>query len=121
MTADHWPKCQRYPEICPNKCSEGAIERRFLQHHVKEDCPLQEIEYKFSYVGCTVKVKHSVIKEHLDSNKDEHLGQLAEYGKIQLETLTLAFSQFVSKPFFIPPPEIVLENFEKLQEKTLIG
>ena len=27
---DHWPKCQRYPEICPNKCSDEVIERRFL-------------------------------------------------------------------------------------------
>ena len=120
VTADHWPKCQRCPVICPNKCSEGAIERRFLKHHLKEDCPLQEIECKFSYAGCTAKVKHSEMKEHMDSNKDEHLGRLAEYGKnmkIQLETLTLAFSQFVSKPFFIPPPELVLDNFEKLKRE----
>ena len=118
MTADHCPKCQRYPVICPNKCSEGTIERRFLQHHLKEDCPLQETECKFSYAGCTVKNKHSVMKKHMDSKKDEHLGQLAEYGKhmkIQLETLTLAFSQFFSKPLFISPPEIVLDNFEKLK------
>ena len=73
MTADDWPKCQKYPEICPNKCSEGAIERRFLQRHLKEDCPLQEIECEFSYAGCTAKVKRSEMKEHVDSSKDEHL------------------------------------------------
>ena len=121
VTADHWPKCQRCPVICPNKCSKGAIERRFLQRHLKEDCPLQEIECKFSYAGCTAKVEHSEMKEHMDSNKDEHLGQLAEYGKAmktELETLAFAFSKFVSKPFFVPPPEIVLDNFEKLKNKN---
>ena len=47
------------------------------------------------------------------------LEQLAKYGKTmktELETLTLAFSQFVSKPFIISPPEIVLDNFEKLKK-----
>ena len=31
---DHAPKCPRYPEKCPNKCSEEDIERRFLQRHL---------------------------------------------------------------------------------------
>ena len=38
------------------------------------------------------------------------------YGKIvktELESLTLAITKFVSKPFFIPTPEIVLDNLKK--------
>ena len=121
VTADHWPKCQRYPEICPNKCSEGAIERRFLQRHLREDCPLQEIECEFSYAGCEVKVQRSEMKEHLDTSKDEHLRKVAAHGKAmktELESLAFAFSKFVSKPFCIPPPEIVLDNFENLKKKN---
>ena len=121
VTADHWPKCQRYPEICPNKCSEGAIERRFLQRHLKEECPLQEIECEFSYAGCEVKVQRSEMKEHMDTSKDEHLRKVAAYGKAmktELESLAFAFSKFVSKPFFIPPPEMVLDNFENLKKKN---
>ena len=31
---DHWPKCQHFPKVCPNKCSTNEIEQRFLQHHL---------------------------------------------------------------------------------------
>ena len=131
ITVYHWPKCQRYPVTCPNKCSEGAIERRFLQRHLKEECPLQEIECEFSYAGCEVKGNRAEMKEHLDSNKDEHLCQLgkalktelaslAELGKntrAELETLTFAFSKSVSKPLFISPPEIIMDNFEELKSE----
>ena len=120
VTDDHWPKCQRYPVICPNKCSEGAIERHFLQRHLREDCPLQEIECEFSYAGCEVKVQRSEMKQHMDSSKDEHLRKVAAHGKAtktELESLAFAFSKFFSKPFFVPPPEIVLDNFEKLKKE----
>ena len=121
VTDDHWPKCQRYPVICPNKCSEGAIERHFLQRHLREDCPLQKIECEFSYAGCEVKVQRSEMKEHMDSSKDKHLCKVAAHGKAmktELESLAFAFSKFVSKPFFVPPPEIVLDNFEKLKKEN---
>ena len=120
ITVYHWPKCQRFPKICPNKCSEMTIERRFLQRHLKEECPLQEIECEFSYAGCEVKVQRSVMRQHLDSSKDEHLRILAAYGKTmktEFETLTFAFSKFVSRPFFVPPPEMILDNFEKLKSE----
>ena len=120
VTADHWPKCQKYPEICPNKCSEGAIERRFLKRHLKEDCPLQEIECEFLYAGCKAKVQRLEMKEHMNSSKDEHLRKVAAYGKTtktELESLSFAFSKFVSKPFFISPPEMVLDNFEKFKKE----
>ena len=120
VTADHWPKCQRYPKICPNKCSEGVIERRFLKRHLKEDCSLQEIECEFSYAGCKAKVKRSEMKEHSDKNKDEHLSKLAAYGKTtraELQALTFAFSKFISKLFFVPPPEIILDNFDTLKKR----
>ena len=60
---DHWPKCQRYPLVCPNKCSTTEIERRFLQQHIKEECPLQQIECEFSCSGCKKKMaRQSMLK-----------------------------------------------------------
>ena len=54
---DHALECQRYPEKCPIKCSEEDIERRFLQRHLEEDCPLQQIECEFSFSGCATKLE----------------------------------------------------------------
>ena len=120
ITVYHWPKCQRFPEECPKKCSKMKIERRFLKRHRKEDCPREEIKCKFSYAGCTATVKRSEMKKHMNKSKDEHFNQLAKYGKntkTELETLTFAFSQNVPRPFFVPPPEMIVDNFEKLKKE----
>ena len=74
---DHWPKCQRFPKVCPNKCSTDTIERRFLQHHLQEQCPLQEIPCKFSFAGCQAAVERKSMQNCLDENKDEHLNMTA--------------------------------------------
>ena len=113
---DHWPICQSYPKVCPNKCSSHAIERQFLQSHLDEKCPLQEIECEFSHAGCQAKIKRQAMKEHLEAKKDEHLKMVS--GKcMKLESrvsdLTLAFTQIAPKPVFIPPPQIVMNNFTK--------
>ena len=70
---DHWPTCQSYPELCPNLCSHAEIERRFLQQHLNEECPLQEIECEFSYAGCEERIRWQSMQKHLDQSKDEHL------------------------------------------------
>ena len=112
---NHWPKCQRYPEICPNGCSTEEIERRFFQRHLKKECPLQEIECDFSYAGCKKKMIRRLMKKHLDESKDEHLKMTTEKCK-KLEAvvndLQLALSQISTKPIFIPPPDMIMDHFE---------
>ena len=113
---DHWPKCQHYPEVCPNKCSGNKIERRFIQHHLKEKCPLEMIPCKFAFAGCGTKIKRESMKEHLDETKDEHLEILAlecKNLKIQQTSLILAFTKISPKPVFIPPPDIIMTDFER--------
>ena len=113
---DHWPKCQRYPEVCPNKCSTDVIERRFLKQHLDENCPLQDTECKFSHAGCQAKMKRQVMKAHLEAKKDEHLEMVSGQCTIlrnTLSDLTLAFTKIAPKPVFIPPPEIVMNDFDK--------
>ena len=110
---DHWPKCQRYPEVCPNKCSTEEIERRFLQRHLKEECPLQDIECDFSFAGCKKKMIRRLMKKHLDESKDEHLKIMVEEFKTLrkvVNDLQCAIPQISPKPVFIPPPEIIMKN-----------
>ena len=114
----HWPKCQRYPEVCPNKCSNEVIERRFLKCHLDEKCTLQEIECDFSHAGCQAKMKRQEMKDHLEAKKDEHLKMVSAQCTIlrnTLSDLTLAFTQIAPNPVFIPPPQIVLNDFDKLK------
>ena len=123
VTNEHWLQCQKYPEKCPNKCSEDDIERQFLQHHLDEECPLQEVECKFSYAGCPVKMKRRKIQEHMDESKDEHLENVGNYGEkngltisgTEL-TITGTFSRYhkiAPRPIFVPPPEFTVDSFAK--------
>ena len=97
---DHWPKCQLYPEVCPNLCSN---ERRFLKRS------LQEVECEFFHAGCRAKMKCKALEEHLEAKKDEHLKIVsAKCTKLEskVNDLILAFTQHAPKPAFIPPPQI---------------
>ena len=73
----HWPQCQHFPKVCPNICSTDDIERRFLQHHLQEECPLESIACDFSFAGCQVKAERKFMQKHLDDNKDKHLKMTA--------------------------------------------
>ena len=107
---DHWPKCQRYPVICPNKCSTAKIERQFLQQHLKKKCPLQERECEFSHAGCKRKMTRQSMNEHLEECKDEHLKMTsAKCRKLEAEIqdLKYAFAQIS------PKPEMIMSDFDK--------
>ena len=116
VTNEHWLKCQKYPEKCPNECSEDNIERQFLQHHLDEECPLQEVECKFTYAGCPVKMKRRKIQKHMDESRDEHLENVGNYGRtmnLQLQALSVAISKISQQPIFVPPPEFTVDSFAK--------
>ena len=123
VTNEHWLQCKKYPEKCPNECSEDDIERQFLQRHLDEECPLQEIECKFSYAGCPVKMKRRKIQKHMDESKDEHLENVGNYGKkmdlqfqaqnLQIQALSVAITKIAPQPIFIPPPEFTVDSFAK--------
>ena len=113
---DHWPKCRCFSKVCPNKCSTDTIERRFLQHHLQEQCPLQKIPCKFSFAGCKATVKRKAMQKHLDENKDEHLDMTAlecKKVKTELTNTTLALAKVAPKPIFNPPPDIIVNEFER--------
>ena len=113
---DHWPKCQHYPRVCPNKCSKTEIQRRYLKRHLQEECPLENVPCEFSFAGCSTKIKRKSMKQHLDHAKDEHLKMTAlecKNLKVQQTHLMLAFTKISPKPVFIPPPDIIMTDFER--------
>ena len=113
---DHWPKCQYYPKVCPNNCSGAIIERKFLKRHLQEECLLEHIPCEFSIGGCQAKVMRKSMKQHLDQAKDEHLKMMAlecKNLKVQQTHLMLAFTKISPKPVFIPPPDIIMTDFER--------
>ena len=102
----------------PQQVFQNVIERRFLQRHLDEKCTLQEIGCEFSHAGCQAKMKRQKMKDHLEAKKDEHLKMVSAQCTIlrnTLSDLTLAFTQIAPKPVFIPPPQIVLNDFDKLK------
>ncbi len=51
VTTDHWPVCKCYPVSCPHKCTQDIFQYQNLEHHLTKECPLQEVECNFKYVG----------------------------------------------------------------------
>ena len=124
---DHWPRCEKYPLPCPNNCGENAIERLHLKQHLDKTCPLPVIKCKFSYAGCEIKCQRQEMQEHLDGNVQSHLTMVSEKQQEQIQLLTQQVSALASAlnqvgagsltqpppPVFIPPPDIVMTDFEK--------
>ena len=118
---DHWPKCQRFPNVCPNKCSTDTIERRFLQHHLQEQCLLQKIPCEFAFSGCQATVNRKSMQKHLDENKDVHLKMTASKCKdleAKLTDTKLALAKMAPKPIFNPPPDIIINEFERRKKES---
>ena len=110
---DHWQKCQRYPEVCPNNCSTNEIERQFLKHHLQKECPLEMIPCKFAFAGCKVTVQRKSM------NKDEHLEMTAlecTHLKAELVDLKLVVAKISFKPLFVQPPDFIMDDFKRLKK-----
>ena len=113
---DHWPKCQHYPEVCPNKCSGIKIERRFIKFHLQERCVREKIPCKFAFAGCQEIIERKWMQNHLDRRKDKHLEMTAMKCKTfetELTNLKLMFAKIAPRPIFCQPPDITLTGFER--------
>ena len=140
VTNKHMAVCTKYPIECPNKCGEKAIERQHLRKHLEETCPLQVIKCEFSYAGCEVVCQRQHMQTHLGKNVKVHLNKLSQHTiclqsttqqqqsiieqlqnvtqqqQKQIVALMSALALNVQKPLvpvFIPPPDIVMTDFEK--------
>ena len=61
------------------------------------------------------------MQEHLDENKDEHLDMTVSKCKnleAKLTDMTLALAKVAPKPIFNPPPDIIMNEFERRKKES---
>ena len=76
VTKNHYPQCIKYPVTCPNKCQDAPFERQNVNNHVKDECPLTEIDCLLHYAGCEVRLPRKDMPEHM-TDTITHLTLLA--------------------------------------------
>ena len=77
ITNTHMVVCESYPMECPNKCGAGEIQRKYLDKHVKEVCPLELVACEYSFAGCHVRIHRKDLSKHLSESMPSHLSLLA--------------------------------------------
>ena len=128
ITSKHYSRCEKFPLECPNECGEKAIERRNVPSH-REKCPLEVIACEFSHAGCKAKLHRAKMANHKRQGVEEHLamaGKTIASLQRQAETTATWVKQLVAhlKPeslaiaesssiVFIPPPAIIMTNFNQ--------
>lgn len=75
VVSTHRPACAFYPAPCPNDCGE-MIMNVDMQSHIKNDCPLRELECEFASAGCTIKLKRKDMPGHMHKGQSMHLSML---------------------------------------------
>ena len=76
VTQNHWKVCDNYPIQCPKKCGVTP-ERRNINSHLKNSCPLTIIQCDFQYAGCEAKLPRQDMPSHISSNLTMHISMLA--------------------------------------------
>lgn len=75
---DHYKYCPGYPVPCPKKCDAAMrIPRRQIEGHLKYYCPLQVIECKLRWTGCTETHLRKDTEKHFANNIAIHFTLLA--------------------------------------------
>ena len=72
VTHKHIPVCPAQIVECPNKCG-AKIERKCVENHSLNDCPLYEIDCTFLYAGCKVKLLRKDMPAHIADNLANHM------------------------------------------------
>ena len=83
---NHWPVCGCHPVYCPNEC--GAFpQRKDVDSHINQVCPLTVIDCDFSYAGCEVRLPRGDMASHLKDDMVKHFSLLAISHKKQQKDL----------------------------------
>ena len=90
ITTNHCRKCAKYPIECPNQCGEKVAQIN-IESHLHE-CPLQDIECRYSVIGCTTVIKRSETTEHETQHKDYHLDLSLKKMSLLFQTVSDMYS-----------------------------
>ena len=65
VTVYHSPEYKKYPVSCPNSCQDNLFERQEMELHLKEKCPLTEVNCPLHYAGCEVRLFRKDMPKHM--------------------------------------------------------
>ena len=86
VACNHWPTCVYHPVQCLNNC--GALpQRRNLESHLQNECPLTLVECDLQYAGCEVKLPRKDMSDHLKDGLVTHFSLFAVSHKQQQEEM----------------------------------
>ena len=108
---NHWPVCGYYPVQCPNDC--GAFpQRKDVDSHVQNECPLMVVECNFHYAGCDVRLPRRNMPDHLKDGLVAHVSLLTESHKRQQEEIKALAKEVEQLRLHtqIVPVDFVVEN-----------
>ena len=135
--SDHWAVCTKYPVYCPNKnlgC-QWAGERGDLDQHLNDD--YEDGECQFVTVACEqqleeweeldtrlieeleerIKEQDSTIQKQRKTINQQQKQIVAIASALTQVAIALDVKKLIAPPVFVPPPDIVMTNFE-MHEKT---
>ena len=89
VTDKHIPVCPAQIVECPHKCGV-KMERRYIESHSLDDCPLYEIDCTFLYAGCEVRLPRKDMPAHIADSLAIHMSLqqetlLRELGEVKAE------------------------------------
>ena len=71
---DHYSECPEYLLDCPNQCGATGIRRTAMPDH-HTSCPLEPLDCLFKDAGCTEKIAHKDMEDHMTGNQQKHILQ----------------------------------------------
>ena len=69
---EHWSKCEKFPEPCPNCCEVGSVERCGMEQH-RSVCPLEPMACEMKEFGCSVVLPRKELVRHMKESELQHL------------------------------------------------
>lgn len=96
ITEEHDEICEKKIIPCSNADCNMTLERRKIEAHVANDCEHTVVSCKYKSIGCTVKMKRRVMKDHEEDEKvhfHRALGAIAEL-KNKSELVTFKVRNF---------------------------
>ena len=106
VTTNHWPICPSRPVPCPNECGVYP-ERKTLDTHIDQDCPLAVIDCAFRYAGCHERIYRKDMADHVAANLAMHMSLQAISYHQELQTLQEQLKQ---------QNEIIIRQKKELEE-----
>ena len=72
IESQHKEECPKLPQTRPYKCGIGSIPRGELTKHI-DRCSLEDVQCKYSIVGCEAILARKEHREHNKKMVEEHL------------------------------------------------